>query len=69
MEAYKTERVTYTKEDTRLYFQFKTDTLDELGLTNHPKANRFFDICWDEGHSSGYESVWSYMQDWADLLV
>lgn len=58
----------YKKEDSRLYWQFKNDLLKELGITDHPKAQRLFDIAWDKGHSMGYSEVYSEAEELADLL-
>jgi len=48
--------------------EFQKDCLEDLGLTNHPKAGRLFEIAWDYGHASGYHEVWSYIKELADLL-
>jgi len=59
----------YRQENVRLDNLFKADALEELGLTDHPKANRFFELCWNEGHGSGFYEVWNEMDKWSDLLI
>ena len=48
--------------------QFKADLADELGLTNHPKFNKLFDIAWEEEHDGGYEAVYNYADTLSELL-
>jgi hypothetical protein len=52
----------------RLVEVFKHDSLEELGILNHPKADKLFDIAWEEGHSNGLTEVWLWMETLADLL-
>jgi hypothetical protein len=49
-------------------YEFKDDALECLELTNHPKAGLLFDLCWQHGHSSGYQEVWGYLLNWSELL-
>ena len=48
--------------------RFKHAALDELGLSNHPKADKFWNLCWNHWHANGLSEVWSYMQEFAALL-
>lgn len=49
--------------------QFKLDLEKEYSLTGHPKADKVFDMAWEDGHSSGYGSVESYYERYADLVL
>lgn len=71
LKDYRTMTEAYRLEGDRLIDLFKSDTLEELGLTDHPKADRFFDLCWQQGHAhgSGFNDVWLTMEDWSDLLT
>lgn len=66
---YHAAREAYIVENGQIYAQFKADVLAELGLTDHPKAEKLFGMAWDRGHSEGYASVLSVAEDYADLLV
>ena len=59
----------YRVEEGQLIDLFKSDALEELGLSDHPKADRFFNLCWEESYSSGLNEVWLTMEDWSDLLT
>lgn len=49
--------------------RFKADLLADLDIAaDHPKADRFFELVWDAGHSSGYQEVYNVALDWADLM-
>lgn len=48
--------------------QFKTDLIEELGITGHPKAELLYSIAWQMGHSSGYSDVHTHATDMVDLL-
>lgn len=68
--AYKVDRnqPEWRKQEARLFAQFRVDALAETDLTNHPKADRAFDMAWDERHSSGYMDVFHFLWDLADLM-
>lgn len=49
--------------------QFKADALAELGLTGHPKADKAFDMAWEDGHSGGIGYVFERLDRYAELLL
>lgn len=61
-------RAAYRVEDGRLKELFKAELLKELGLTDHPAADRFWVQCWEDGHSSGFAEVYNVAMNWADIL-
>ena len=49
---------------------FKKAFLEELGVPeDHVKADRLFEICWEECHSSGFREVFNFGIDLVDLLT
>jgi len=58
----------YYKESARLQDLFKADLLEELGLTGHPKADQFYDVCYERGHSGGFSDIASIADDIARLM-
>jgi hypothetical protein len=58
----------YDLEDQRLYRLFKADVLEETGLTDHPKAERAFELAW-ENHGSGYADVYNSLVEYAELML
>lgn len=65
----KETREQYREEDRRLYDLFKQDMFKDLGIENHPKRERFFDLAWSDGHASGYQEVYNIALEWSDLLT
>ena len=59
----------YRVEDSRITGQFRIDALKDLGLTNHPKAYRLFEIAWDNRHSEGYRAVYEEMEELSELMT
>lgn len=66
---YQEKRKEYRKESYRLEALFKEDALREVDLTNHPKANKAYEMAWAEGHSEGLEQVFKYLENYADLML
>lgn len=66
--GFKAERKKYYDNGSQLLEQFKIDLADELGLTNHPKWDKLYSIAWEECHNDGYESVYHFASDLAELL-
>lgn len=67
-EAYQEAKGAYYKAKSDVKQQFFDDLAEELGITNHPKADKFFDLCWQEGHSGGWNDVYSVACTWVELL-
>ena len=59
----------YRLEEKRLYDKFKKDVMNEIGLTNHKKAEKIFLRTWNEKHANGYEEVFTYLKDLVDLII
>jgi hypothetical protein len=48
--------------------RFKQACFKELGIQDHPKKEKAFEIAWDYGHSSGYYEVYNYLETISELL-
>ena len=59
----------YRDHLSNLEGEFYTDTLEELGLTNHPKASRIFQYAWDQSHSYGHQEVFQTLKELAELFL
>lgn len=59
---------TYREEDRRLKELFKSYLFLELGIQDHPKREKLFELAWDHGHSAGYVEVYGYATDFMELL-
>jgi hypothetical protein len=55
-------------ERKRLSAKFKADLLRHLGIEGHPKAEKLYEIAWDEHHSSGLREVAYFAEALAELL-
>ncbi len=62
-------REEHKREDSRIYNLFEKDSLEELGLTKHKKADLAFQLAWDRGHSYGYEEVFIELSNLSELLL
>lgn len=69
MAKYKAQKAEWMKEDNRLREKFKVDALAEVGLTNHPKADKIFQYAWNNEHSSGYSDVYHMLEELAGLFI
>ena len=61
-------REEYRRQAHDLMVKFKDDLLKHLDITGHPKAERLWEMAWEEGHSAGYEEVLSSAETLVDLL-
>lgn len=76
LEQYEKEMVVY-REAAQAYYaaqaqmrlQFKADVLQEHGLTGHPKADKVYDMAWQEGHADGYGNIERWVEDLAELVL
>lgn len=64
------QKKTDAYRDERLIrrFHFKEDLLDDNGLTDHPKADKAFDIAWDRAHGGSLHDVREYFEEITPLL-
>lgn len=49
--------------------RFQADALRELGLTDHPKAGKLYQMAWEHGHASGLSEVWYWLNELKDLIL
>lgn len=68
LPTYRELRDNWRAKDSELHSQFKKDALEEVGLTNHPKADKIYAFAYEEGHSCGLNEVWNYLQNLAELF-
>lgn len=66
---YKTQIDEYRKEDSRIHQAFRNDALLAAGLLGHPKADAVYAKAWEHGHSAGFEEVFNWIIDLADLVI
>lgn len=69
MELYRDKRKAYDERKAALNQDFKLDLFEEFGVTDHPKADKVFDIAWDLGHADGYDSVSYYFEKLVDIIL
>lgn len=69
-DDYRAAMKLYNEDNAKLLAEYKKDALAETGLTDHPRAEKAWDMAWDHAYSSGWEhNVLSELQDLADLLL
>lgn len=59
----------YHEAASKLREKFKMDALAEVGLANHPRRDKAFDLAWDRGHAYGYREVYQNLEELAQLLL
>jgi hypothetical protein len=62
------ERNFYWLECRRIHDTFKQAVLENVGLLQHPNADKIFDFAWSQGHASGYHEVYNYLDDLSSLF-
>ena len=58
----------YSEAGRAINEQFKAAVLEYLELTDHPKAEKFWAIVWERGHSGGYSEIVIEAEELAELL-
>ena len=48
--------------------RFKEDALEDVGLTGHPKAEEVWCLAWQYGHAGGFNDVYNYLGELAELV-
>lgn len=67
-ELFREALAAYTDEACKRQNAFRQDLLEELGVTDHPKADLLISKAWELGHSSGYSEVVNWAYDLVDFL-
>jgi hypothetical protein len=49
--------------------QFRADALEDVGLTDHPKADKVWDMAWNHGHGGGNHEVYGWLCELAELIL
>jgi len=61
-------RKEYYQTQERITQAFKCDLLEYLEVFDHPKVEHLWNLAWGYGHSSGYNDVASYAEDFSELM-
>ncbi len=69
MISYRQLRDAYDKESMQLHNEFKVDAIANAGLTGHPKADKAFEMAWDDCHDMGKYEVSERLIEYANLLL
>jgi hypothetical protein len=67
-ETRRAQRAKYDEAEIECLRRFKADVIASENLTDHPKADRAYEMAWDDGHSEGLESVYYSFVQLAELL-
>lgn len=68
INEFQTQLAKFRTDERRLFLEFKQDLFDEFDVTNNPKAERCFNISWDQSHSEGYYSVYETFEELVELI-
>jgi hypothetical protein len=67
-EGFQAQKAAYQERTNELQEEFKRDLFEEFGVTNNPKADQLYGICFMRNHSGGYSDVMSIFSDFVDLI-
>jgi hypothetical protein len=68
VEYTKATKQAWARVESELYQQFRDDALKEVGLLNHPKADKIYSLAWENGHAGGFPEVFNHLLDYAELF-
>ena len=63
IERYNVLRTKYNVACSAVDEEFKQAALAELGLTDHPKADKLWVLAWEYGYSAGYQEIWCHAHE------
>lgn len=66
---YNSDRQKWREEQRELFHEFKYDALAEVGLKEHPKAEKAYALAYERGHAHGYSEILSNLEELAELLL
>lgn len=59
----------YYEESNRLSEEFRADLEKEFKMTDNPKKDKLFSMAYEEGHSGGFEEVYSVYSRLSELVI
>jgi hypothetical protein len=68
LQGYNLRVKEYKQEASRLFDEFKSDLFNDLGITDHTKAELLFNIARDMACSCSYSEVYGYAVDLLPLI-
>jgi len=70
LESYKNKKETVDQYNRELYNNLEQHLKTEAGLYNIPKQSqqKVWELAWREGHSSGYSSVYYWLEELIELF-
>ncbi len=71
-ESYKVNPIAneaYREDQARLNKQFRLDLEVEHGVIGNPKAEKLFDIAWEQGHAYGFSEVALHYDQLVVLII
>jgi len=58
----------YRAENARISAKFKHDLFEDLGISDHPKRERLFELAQEHSGGTGRECVYNIAVDLVDLM-
>jgi len=73
MKSWSSSVAEHRDEARKLANKFRVDALTEVGLivdgVEHPKAERVWDMAYDNGHAEGYSCVYQWLEELSTLVL
>jgi hypothetical protein len=69
MQVFRANLDEYRQQERTLEARFKEDALKEVGLTDHPNADKIYSYAWEKGNASGFKDVFYILEDLAGLIA
>lgn len=67
--ADKEGRKAWQRKQNELECKFKVDALRAVGLGDHRRGNKAYELAWSLGHANGLHDVYTYLDELAALLL
>lgn len=69
MKPYREAKQSHQDKEVELYEAFRTDALEEAGLTGHPAADRAYSYAYDRGRSGGMNDIMVFLNEIAEVVL
>lgn len=68
-EEFRKLRSAWSTETSRIEDEFKKELLKFLEVADHPKADKLWQLAWEQGHSDGFNEVAMHAEELAELIT
>jgi len=63
------DRAKYREKQQEVNLEFRAALEEDYGTNGHPKADKLWEMAWEDGHSEGYCGVENCYDKYSDLIL